>query len=156
MKKEEERNLVPKRATWRVKNNGSRDLREILDLREKRWRPFGSVGGRRRRAESAQEKISNKKRAPEEFWQNCKITLGSTLGVDSWHRKIHKNDEKIWKNLKLWGKSVYLEIDHAKYSFELLKEKRRWELSSTNLVQWIFGIKNLELERYLSWWIKDS
>ena len=44
-----------------------RDLREILGLREKRGRAFSSVGGRRRRAESAQKKIFNKKRAPEGF-----------------------------------------------------------------------------------------
>ena len=64
---------------------------------------FGLVEGRRQRVGSAQGEIFNKKRAPEGFSHYYKFTLGSTLGVDSWHREIQKNDEIILKKLETLG-----------------------------------------------------
>ena len=45
--------------------------------------------------------VFQQKEASERFGQNYKFTLGSTLGVDPWHREIQKNDETILKKFKI-------------------------------------------------------
>ena len=76
------------------------DLERKLRFQEEERETFGLVEGRRRRVGSAQGEISNKKRAPEGFSHYYKFTLGSTLGVDSWYRKIQTNDGIILKKFE--------------------------------------------------------
>ena len=71
-----------------MRDGGRMILRENLDLRKKRgrllvwWKEEGGELGR------LKERFSTKKRVPEGFSHYYKFILGSTLGVDSWHRKI--------------------------------------------------------------------
>ena len=74
---------------------------EKLGFEEEERESFGLVEGRRRRVGSAQGRVSNKKKASEKFSQYYKFTLGSTLGVDSWHREIQKDYEIILKKFEI-------------------------------------------------------
>ena len=80
-----------------------RNFEKNLGFEEEERETFGSKEGRRWRVGSAQGEISNKKGAPEGFSHYYKFTLGSTLGVDSWHREIQKNDKIISKKFETLG-----------------------------------------------------
>ena len=77
---------------------------EGLGFGEKEKGTYGLEGGRRWWNGSAQRMgFQQKEGARGILAKNFKYVLGSTLGVDSWHRKIQKNDEIILKKFKILG-----------------------------------------------------
>ena len=81
-----------------MKIGGKRNFERNLRFEREERESFRSVGERRRRVRVGSTKnFSIKRERPKDFIKNYKFTLGSTLGVDSWHKKIQKNDRKISK-----------------------------------------------------------
>ena len=103
MKKGKREELGSKRAILRMRDGGRGVFGEELGFEEEERESFGLVEGRRRRVGSAQGRFSNKRKCPKDLVKNYKFTLGSILGVDSWHREIQKNNETILKKFKILG-----------------------------------------------------
>ena len=84
-----------------MRDGGRRVFGKEPGFEEEEWESFGLVEGGRRRVGSAQGRFSNKRKHLNDLIKNYKFTLGSTLGVDSWHREIQKNGEIILKKFKI-------------------------------------------------------
>ena len=78
-----------------MKIGGKRDFERNLWFEREERESFHSVGEKRRVRVGSMKNFPLKRERPKSFDKNYKFTLGSTLRVDSWHRKIQKNDEKI-------------------------------------------------------------